>query len=523
MYNVLLVDDDESVLRVLTENVNWKNHKVENIYNAQNIQIAKGILENSEIDVVICDIEMPKESGFILLDWIRMNKYDCEFIFLTCHEDFSYAKQAISLDVSAYITKPIDIDTIEFNIHKVLTKIDETRKVRTFNVDKNLGVLKLKFINDIILGEINDIEVIERNITSKKLGIDPKDKFIVLYSRVAVDNEDLRKFGKSLLEYTLERFHFEILFDEQENTNVIKLKNGKFLDFISVYKSDDLEYAKEKINTLMLNVRNYFSSTITCCLSEENDILQLSKTVTELEKNINLDLSRIGTLFYEKDVVFVDDVEKQILDIVKLKESLNTKDTLTVLNFIKGNMKKLLSQRKLSTHTLFLIKQEVMQVVYSELMAKGVQVSLLFNDDYSKELSDHSVDSTIDMIKWIKHMLDFTFDYEKRLEESRSLIYKINEYIHLHYAEDIDRNEVAKNFYLTPEYLAKLYKKETGVSIKNYINDYRIEIAKDRLKNTSLTISEVAESVGFFNFSYFSTIFKKNVGISPQEFRSKYK
>ncbi len=519
MYNVLIVDDDESILKVLSSSVNWSNHGVDNVYTVQNTQNARDIMTSNFVDLVICDIEMPMETGFGLLTWIRENNYDCEFLFLTCHEDFSFAKKAISMNAFAYLTKPFDLDTIEFNLHKVLTVIDEKRKNKSFNIDKNFSLLKLKFLNELISGEINEIDLVKNSIRNKGIDFSVENKYFLLYSRITVNNEDIRKFGKSLLEYTLERFHFEVLHKEEVNTSVVKIKNGTFIDFVTLFSEKEVSEGREQILSLISNINDYFTSTITCCLSDEINILQVNEKVQKLEKLVYNDLSRAGTLFSESDILETNKDEKQILNIEELKVLIRERDTLSTLNFIKINMKNLLIQRRLSNHTLFLIQQEVMQVVYSDLLNKGIQASQLFSDELSKELSEHSVDSTMDMIKWIKYMLEYIIDYEKNLKESTSLIFKINDFIHANYSQDIDRNEVAKEFYLTPEYLAKLYKKETGISIKSYINEYRINIAKNKLLETELSVSEIAEAVGFFNFSYFSTIFKKSVGVSPNEYR----
>ena len=64
-----------------------------------------------------------------------------------------------------------------------------------------------------------------------------------------------------------------------------------------------------------------------------------------------------------------------------------------------------------------------------------------------------------------------------------------------------------------------MYKKKTGVSLKDYINDYRIQQAKLLLKQSDKQVGEVAADVGFSNLSYFSTLFKKSTGLTPVEYR----
>ena len=65
-----------------------------------------------------------------------------------------------------------------------------------------------------------------------------------------------------------------------------------------------------------------------------------------------------------------------------------------------------------------------------------------------------------------------------------------------------------------------MFKKETGISLKQYITDFRIDKAKELLSRADARISDVATEVGFDNFSYFSTVFKKTTGLTPNEYHT---
>ena len=123
------------------------------------------------------------------------------------------------------------------------------------------------------------------------------------------------------------------------------------------------------------------------------------------------------------------------------------------------------------------------------------------------------------MIKWVNYAVARTLDYEQEIKRTFSVVEKVENYIHDHYKENITREHIADSLFMTPEYLAKLYKRKTGRTIKDYINQYRIEQAKKLLQNGEQNIGDVAGDVGFENFSYFSTVFKKYEGISPGEYR----
>ena len=123
------------------------------------------------------------------------------------------------------------------------------------------------------------------------------------------------------------------------------------------------------------------------------------------------------------------------------------------------------------------------------------------------------------MLRWANYLLERSFAYEKEIAKTSTLIERINTYIHEHYMQNIGRNELATVFFLAPEYLAKLYYKKTGKYLNDYIREYRLERAKWLLKNTDAKVSDIAQDVGFDNYSYFSTLFKKSEGVSPNEYR----
>lgn len=133
--------------------------------------------------------------------------------------------------------------------------------------------------------------------------------------------------------------------------------------------------------------------------------------------------------------------------------------------------------------------------------------------------SGQSVRSVFDMIKWVNYAISRTLEYEDEINRSLSLADKIESYVKEHYKEDISRDTIADVFFLTPEYLAKVYKRQTGHNLKDYIIGYRIEMAKQLLADDIKSISDISAEVGFDNFSYFSTVFKKYTGITPGEYR----
>ncbi|MNW10759.1 Arabinose operon regulatory protein [compost metagenome] len=78
---------------------------------------------------------------------------------------------------------------------------------------------------------------------------------------------------------------------------------------------------------------------------------------------------------------------------------------------------------------------------------------------------------------------------------------------------------MAEIVYLNPDYLARLFKRETGISLGSYVIQVRIAAARHLLETTSLSVYTIASKTGYSNYSYFSKLFKQEVGLSPNEYK----
>lgn len=99
---------------------------------------------------------------------------------------------------------------------------------------------------------------------------------------------------------------------------------------------------------------------------------------------------------------------------------------------------------------------------------------------------------------------------------------KIIKYISAHYTEDLTLTSIAQQFYISPFYLSKIFKKSTNLSIVEYINSLRIRQAKELLEGTSTKIADIADMVGFSSSSHFSRTFKLVTGLAPQQYKKYY-
>ena len=101
--NIMIVDDEQPAIEGLLHLIDWQSYGFEHIYTARSMTEAMSVLKGDAVEIMICDIEMPVESGLDLFRWVRKQGLDTECIFLTAHADFFYAKEAVRLGGFDYI------------------------------------------------------------------------------------------------------------------------------------------------------------------------------------------------------------------------------------------------------------------------------------------------------------------------------------------------------------------------------------------------------------------------------------
>ena len=107
----------------------------------------------------------------------------------------------------------------------------------------------------------------------------------------------------------------------------------------------------------------------------------------------------------------------------------------------------------------------------------------------------------------------------KKEENTVDIIKNAQDYIASNYSKDLILDDVSKELQISPYYFSKLFKKRTGSTFIEYLTNVRIERAKELLRNTNKSMKEICLEVGYSDANYFSRTFKKNVGVTPSEYK----
>lgn len=164
-------------------------------------------------------------------------------------------------------------------------------------------------------------------------------------------------------------------------------------------------------------------------------------------------------------------------------------------------------------------QQDFLQALYGALASKGIASRELCDDSDEAALWDRACSSVDDMVAWFSFAVLRSSALLEAVNRGRTVVDRVRRYVAENLDGDLSRKKLAELVYLNPDYLARLFKKETGLSVWEYVLNERVALAKDLLAKTDMPVSTVALQVGYKNFSHFSEAFRKQAGLCPAEFR----
>ncbi|MNC38961.1 HTH-type transcriptional regulator YesS [compost metagenome] len=177
---------------------------------------------------------------------------------------------------------------------------------------------------------------------------------------------------------------------------------------------------------------------------------------------------------------------------------------------------KLLQDEMASRETIEQLHYGLLHLFYQTAHRKGVSVYDMFT---VQELNDPQASrSAHQLLQWATRIVDKTAEvFADKQRDSSPVISKAYAYIQDNLQRDLTRDDIAALVSRNPAYLSRLFRKETGMSLSEYITQQRIERAKTLLVETDGKISSIAEGLGYLHFSYFAKLFRKLTGLTPQD------
>lgn len=525
MLQLLIVDDEIHAVEGIRSGVDWKKLGITAVFSAFTVKQAKELFENERIDIILCDIEMPQATGLELAEWVGERYSSTATIFLTCHADFKYAQQALQLGSLDYLLKPIPFGELENTILKVIEKINKESELAQFSQYghfwfQHQPMLIERFWLDIINQTIPPrAESVSRAAADRNIPYADKMTFVPVLISVQRWHKQLTLRDEKIMEYALKNSAEEIILGSSQNGQLITLNSGRLLAVLSAESYSEIESSlKQSCERYIDACRQYFYCDLSCYIGEKVHGHEMVETVTRLRDYENNNVAYNNKVFLLTRFQIQPTI-KQLPDMSTWSIMLKEGEYAKVLEEATSFLDLLLRQDGLDAKLLRQFYQDFQQVMYYMLQTKGIQAHQLFSNTISLEFSTNATRSITDLIAWMNHMVNKAMEYANTVEQSFSVVQRVISYIKQHIAEDVSREEIANHVFLNPDYLTRIFKKETGMAVSDYLFQERLKLAQELLTKTDMSISAVASHIGYANFSHFSRMFKKHTDLNPVEYR----
>lgn len=521
IYNVLLVDDEQLDLEVLQRFTPWERLDMVIVGAVSRGGAALNLLQEQHVDILITDIKMPIMSGLELAEQARSLFPHLKIIFISGHDDFQYAKKAISMNASSYILKPVDDDELLNTLQLVREQLKYEREQlkKEEQMDSSIPLLQNEMMHQWLRGTI-DYGILYRFHQGSGSFRDGGQSCVAIIElddmawKLKTFSDDQRTFAIDHV-FRLISDYIQVrqlgMYCKTGDDKVVIVMGGSGLD------------PAETMQSLVDHVRNHSNMTITVGLGSlvaslkdapnsyrkackalatkmfvgKCRVITLEQTEGEIVRT-SLDLEQIMEKMFAAtanyDIVLIHDSLEQLFEMVQ-----SLKDKPSVYNF-----------------ALYVVSK-------TDFFLQSLNVSLY--DLLSIDLKNLNVlydFETIDDIKsWLRRQLYEVSEHlhNKKKNPNRKLIEEIESYVEANLGTSLQLRNVANLFGFSPNYLGYLFKEATEEQFSDFVTRKRMDKARKLLRDPKLKIYEAAHLVGYQNLTLFSRHFKQCFGLPPADYR----
>ena len=528
MYKIMLADDEGIVIDSLKFIIEKEFGDECQIEYAKTGRSVIELAENYRPDIAIMDIQMPGINGIDAMKEIRANNKNVIFIVMPAYDKFDYAKEAIKLGVMEYITKPMEKSKIIAALQKAMGKIDKERMKRSNDL---LIREKLETVVPIIESGLIYNMLFQEHFTEdidnykNLLGITQNQAYMLAV--VCGDDQEgshmTNAVGSSVKMQQHDKVVRECMKEYYPNC-VVGSTMGNKLAVMIPYDGDKMEYNEriaiiEKSRELVRVLRRKTDISFRVGISSVKTLEEARDSYKEALNALTMTTGSVAHVDdlpigcqYEAD--YPIHLEKRLFAEVKNGETDHAIATAeTYFDLVAANYADDLMNMRLKVLEFALFAEHL---AYE---SGGMTYEFRAREDYLPTIMAISDLDTLK--KWFGDKIGTaTHNVScKATEKSMSVVETAKEYIQNNYSKDISLDDVSRTVNISPYYFSKIFKEETGEGFVEYLTGIRIEKAKELLNTTEYSIKEICSMVGYADPNYFSRSFKKNVGVTPTEYK----
>lgn len=495
MISVMIVDDERLERILIAKSYEWQTNGFEIVAEASNGEEGLALFQEKRPQLVITDINMPRMNGLDFAKSIREIEPRTQVMILTGFHEFSYAQSAVNIGVYSFLLKPLNRNELAAMAKKAKTAIlaDQREEKEKLKVQSELHhMVRDGFLQRLVNGRVSQLEF-EELVQDAELRI-LKKKLFCIYAKSSFTAPK---------EWHCIRFEYFL---------------GGTVVLVSPEQGETEESLADEINANDLGADNYIG--VSCSFFGPDEIKgafrQACEAADALQMVDTCGCSTYSRLFSEGSVLSAHKESDAILqDYIELLTTGRWRDALRL-----GSDYLQMAESSYASCSLRLSLRHLLTISFECLGDTGVVIP---EDIWNNVIdSANSVSNLFHARRCFANGMRMIRKCMNGLESGRrhsKIVEQALNYIQTNYSDaQLSLKTLARSLYINDSYLSRVFKKEVGKGIAEYIVDTRIARAQEYLKDPSLKIYQVAERVGFNDPHYFGQCFKKVMGLTVREY-----
>lgn len=510
-YTIILVDDEDDVRgRIASKMAGREDVTV--IGSAANGYDALDLLEETIPDVVVTDIKMPFIDGIELTRIIRDRYPTVKVAIISGYDDYTYLKEAINLDVVAYLSKPISRDKIDEFLDKITQNLDEENE--HIRLKENMRESQIK---DRVIHHFLSHSKIEPShaVLLSDLGIKAYGQFVVVAFR-------LRTLPEGIILEEKRRHQCFRMIEEQVGDAYTAYSTIYGQDIITIIEAMGEEFHR-RLDLLLYKIvgvfSKYLAQSVALGVSNRGDFLTIGELYRQSQWALDGPMTSDATSIH-----YFSNTDEKVE-----KKTLNKEDSTTMSHNMRylapedftrymTGLKEQIERQQHYDYAGLMITINAQLIDYADSVGGGAE-SVLDFARLKNFIEQKDLAGFMTMVSTLRNAIHTTI-VSRKAQKSQGLMTGITAFIRQNFQnKDISMEQVCDEFNISISYLCALFKKETDTTFNRYLVAKRIDHAKLLLESTDNKMVNVAEACGYKDVYYFSHSFKKATGQSPKEYR----
>lgn len=559
LIDILLVDDETYVTESLQVTIPWAELGITSVYRAASAKEALHIVENNAIDIVVTDIRMPGMSGLELIDEINQRWSHIRCILLTGHSDFEYTKKAIQLKAMDYILKPVNdeefMTALSSAISVIRTQWDEFDQYHRllYNRKSDYKILRENVMHDLLLGREMTVKALAEQFVAYEIEIDPHGPIKLLLIRLSGRPASLDQQSLDLMDFAVGNIAEEVfgtvyhvwfgrgpheclvmflqerqqLQERQEHGMKQQLMAQHMNSVIQIPTPSMVTDIKGQIDLFQMHVQRFLQGVMSIVVSSSFSFSDLPQVYWRSLGSLVLSGPEDHAIIFmdQKRDKWAEQSASQVLDelykppmLTQLLETRQWEAAESKLNYIFEALDQVPLSRNHMYELYLCVTNAFMYIAHKQ----GNLIHEMDPTGFDFLFANQLIQAPSKLKSWAIEMLSklqAELSDQEGIQNRRHIIAQVQELVTASHGQALSVKAIADQVYMHPVYLSKIYKAETGEGLGDYMIRMRMERALYLLKHTNKRIYEITSELGYQNPQYFSKMFKKHYGMTPNEFR----